>query len=156
MVINNRGFRLGVAIIIANQEGKLFWGKRYGHKSAWQFPQGGVLPYETVEETMYRELNEEVGLVTSDVEILAVSRNWLHYKLPVNMRRYFQEPLCIGQKQRWFLLRLVTDDSRICLEQKSPEFDMWHWVDYWYPAHNVVFFKRGVYLRALKEFEGLV
>lgn len=156
MVINNRGYRLGVGIILANREGKLFWGRRFGRKGAWQFPQGGVAPYETVEETMYRELGEEVGLLPSDVEIVGVSRGWLYYKLPPNLRRYFQTPLCIGQKQKWFLLRLTTDDSRICLEQESPEFDMWHWVDYWYPINHVVFFKRQVYLHALQEFAHLL
>jgi putative (di)nucleoside polyphosphate hydrolase len=153
MVINNKGYRLGVGIALANKDGRLFWGKRYGQKSAWQFPQGGILPYETLEETMYRELHEEVGLKSDDVEILGVTERWLHYKLPVNMRRYFQEPLCIGQKQKWFLLRLLTDDSQICLEQESPEFDLWKWVDYWYPVDNVVFFKRQIYNQALSELE---
>lgn len=156
MVINNKGFRLGVGIILANKEGKLFWGKRFGHKTAWQFPQGGMMPYETVEETMYRELNEEVGLTVSDVEILGVSRSWLHYRLPVNLRRYHQEPLCVGQKQKWFLLRLTGGDSKICLDMPSPEFDQWCWVDYWHPTENVVFFKRHVYMLALKEFSHLV
>lgn len=156
MVIDNRGYRLGVGIIISNQDGKLFWGRRYGRKGAWQFPQGGVFPYETVEETMFRELREEVGLLPSDVEILGVGRKWLYYQLPLNMRRHFQLPLCIGQKQRWFLLRLVSEDNKICLDQPSPEFDMWHWVDYWYPAHHVIFFKRQIYMCALKEFSHLI
>lgn len=153
MVIDNRGYRLSIGIVLVNREGKLFWGKRYRQKNAWQFPQGGVMPYETLEETMYRELGEEVGLVESDVEILGVTRRWFHYKLPTNLRRYFQKPLCIGQKQKWFLLRLVSDDMRICLEQESPEFDEWHWVDYWYPPENVIFFKRTLYKNVLKELE---
>lgn len=156
MVINNNGYRLGVGIILANHEGKLFWGKRYGRRNAWQFPQGGVMPYETLEETMYRELNEEVGLTISDVKIIDVSKRWLHYKLPVNLRRHFQTPLCIGQKQKWFLLRLTSNDNNICLEQQSPEFDKWHWVDYWYPVDHVVYFKRHVYISALKEFAHLI
>ena len=156
MVIDNRGYRLSVGIIIVNREGKLFWGKRYRQKNAWQFPQGGVMPYETIEETMYRELGEEVGLSTDDVEIMGVTRNWVHYKLPINLRRYFQRPLCIGQKQKWFLLRFVSDDTRICLEQESPEFDDWCWVDYWYPPQHVVFFKRVLYSKVLKELAGLL
>jgi len=153
MIIDNRGYRLGVGIIVVNRDGKLFWGKRYRQKNAWQFPQGGVMPYETVKETMYRELCEEVGLEKSDVEILGVTQNWWHYTLPPNLRRYFQKPLCIGQKQKWFLLRLVSDDMRICVKQESQEFDDWRWVEYWYPPQHVVFFKRALYKHVLKELE---
>lgn len=152
-MINNRGYRLGVGIIIVNKENQVFWGKRVGNKDAWQFPQGGVLPYETLEETMYRELKEEVGLSPEDVVILGVTRRWLHYKLPTHLRRYFQSPLCIGQKQKWFLLRLVSGEDKICLEQESPEFGAWKWVDYWYPVQNVVFFKKQIYHQALTDLE---
>jgi putative (di)nucleoside polyphosphate hydrolase len=152
MVIDNRGYRLCIGIVLINREGKLFWGKRYRQKNAWQFPQGGLMPYETIEEAMYRELGEEVGLKEEDVEIIGVTKRWLHYKLPVKLRRYSQKPLCIGQKQKWFLLRFLADDTKICLEQESPEFDEWRWVDYWYPEQHVIFFKRGVYELVLQEF----
>lgn len=156
MVIDNRGYRLSVGMVLVNSEGKLFWGKRYRQRNAWQFPQGGLMPYETLEETMYRELAEEIGLTASDVKILGVTRKWLNYKLPDNLRRYFQKPLCVGQKQKWFLLKMLTADERICLEQESPEFDAWRWVEYWYPPKHVVFFKRDLYSKVLKELESLV
>ena len=63
-----------------------------------------------------------------------------------------RHPVCIGQKQRWFLLRLLSDDSAIRIDaHPKPEFDRWRWVDYWEPAREVVFFKRFVYRRALAE-----
>jgi putative (di)nucleoside polyphosphate hydrolase len=152
-MIDKSGYRLNVGIILANKDKKIFLGKRLGNKNAWQFPQGGMNPYETLEETMYRELNEEVGLSREDVKILAVTHHWLYYKLPPKMRRYFQTPLCIGQRQKWFLLQLISDDSKIKLDSTSPEFETWQWVNYWEPLETVIYFKRNIYQKVLTEFE---
>ena len=151
-MINNQGYRLNVGIILVNSFGKVFWAKRFHSKDAWQFPQGGVQSYETLEETMYRELREEVGLEIGDVEILGVTKHWLYYHLPVHLRRRSQ-PLCIGQKQRWFLLRLLAGDEKIQLDTlDSPEFDQWRWEEYWYPVDHVIAFKRQIYRKALQAF----
>ena len=150
-MIDSKGFRLNVGIIICNRHGKVFWGKRLG-ESAWQFPQGGIDYAENPEQAMYRELFEETGLRQNAVEIIACTQDWLHYRLPKHMLRYRSHPLCVGQKQRWFLLRLVADES--CFNLKStgkPEFDQWRWVDYWHAIEEVVFFKREVYQQALSE-----
>jgi len=152
-MIDKNGYRLNVGIIIANKNGQLFWGKRT-KSQGWQFPQGGVSPYETLEETMFRELHEEVGLTKQDVKILAVTKHWINYKLPVHMQRKVQTPVCIGQKQKWFLLLLTSPDDKFCFTiSKKPEFTRWNWVDYWYPLKQVVYFKRDVYRSVLKEFE---
>lgn len=155
-MIDQRGFRLNVGIIIINQEGKVFWGRRTGHQDAWQFPQGGVKNYETLQEAMFRELKEEVGLATSDVEIITMTQRWHHYRLPHHLRRH-NKPFCIGQKQKWFLLRLVSDENHINLNySESPEFDSWLWVDFFYPIDQVIIFKREVYNRVLHEFHPFV
>lgn len=152
-MIDKNGFRLNVGIILANKDGQLFWGKRIGNKNAWQFPQGGVTSYETLKETMYRELTEELGLTENDVEIIATTKDWLYYKLPVHLRRKLQKPLCIGQRQKWFLLRLIGDDDRINLAYADkPEFTQWLWVDYWRPLREVVYFKHTIYKTVLEEF----
>ena len=102
---------------------------------------------------MFRELEEETGLVADDVEIVAKSQDWLKYRLPPHLIRRHSFPKCIGQKQRWFLLRMKSDESSIKLDQSEhPEFESWTWVDYWLPMDEVVFFKRAVYKRALNEF----
>lgn len=156
-MIDRRGFRLNVGIILLNDEGKVFWGKRPGYKDAWQFPQGGVNNYETLKETMYRELAEETGLTADDVELIGVTRRWLYYNLPYKYQRHHQTPLCIGQKQKWFLLKLVSDEENIRFDQTdSPEFTSWKWVDYWYPVKKVISFKRDVYQKALQELEPLM
>jgi len=153
-MIDSRGYRLNVGIIVTNKKGQLFWGKRV-KASGWQFPQGGVQPYETLEETMYRELKEEVGLAAEDIKILSVTKRWLRYKLPEHMTHYAKtsQP-CIGQKQKWFLLSLNEDDNKINLNTGAkPEFTEWRWVDYWFPLKQVIYFKRGVYKKVLTEFE---
>jgi|TARA_R110002167_G_scaffold203006_7_gene406973 putative (di)nucleoside polyphosphate hydrolase len=151
-VIDAEGFRANVGIVICNELGQVFWARRYGQHS-WQFPQGGIDENETAEQTMYRELHEEVGLKPEDVKILAVTKNWLRYKLPKRLVRQGSNPVCIGQKQKWFLLQLTCKEEDVDLLHSShPEFDNWRWVSYWYPVRNVVSFKREVYRRVMKEF----
>ncbi len=152
-MIDSDGFRHNVGIILSNQAGMLFWAKRV-NQNAWQFPQGGIRENENPEQAMYRELQEETGLLPKDVELVGVTRSWLRYKLPRRYIRHHSHPVCIGQKQRWFALRLVGDETSVQLDAcQKPEFDGWRWVDYWKPADEVVFFKREVYRMALKELE---
>ncbi|WP_263322443.1 RNA pyrophosphohydrolase [Endozoicomonas sp. Mp262] len=150
-MIDSDGFRPNVGIILANHLGQVLWARRI-RQDAWQFPQGGINDGETPEQAMYRELYEEVGLQPDDVEILACTRGWLRYRLPRRLIRRDQHPLCIGQKQKWFLLNLLSSDDSIRVDHtSSPEFDGWRWVSYWYPLGQVVSFKREVYRRALRE-----
>lgn len=150
-MIDVDGYRANVGIMLSNSRGQLFWAKRIGTQNAWQFPQGGINKGESPEEACYRELKEEVGLSSSEVKTLDITRGWLKYRLPRKLVREKQKPVCIGQKQKWFLLELVGEESAICLDQSdSIEFDEWRWVSYWYPLNQVITFKREVYRRALK------
>lgn len=151
-MVDENGFRPNVGIIIANSNGAVLWAKRVGMNDAWQFPQGGIKAKETPEQALYRELREEVGLSPDDVRVLGCTRDWLHYRLPPRLVRHNVKPLCVGQKQKWFLLQLMSNDKKIKLDNsKTPEFDTWAWVSYWYPLNQVVSFKREVYRRAMKE-----
>jgi len=154
--IDEDGFRANVGIILTNETGHVFWAGRAG-RSGWQFPQGGILPGESATDAMFRELEEEIGLTREDVCVLGTTRGWLRYRLPRRYIRYHSLPVCIGQKQRWFLLKLVSAENRVrfdCCER--PEFDRWCWVNWWQPVNDVIYFKRRVYLRALREFGRLV
>jgi len=156
MIVDLKGYRLNVGIIIANENGFVFWGRRIG-QDAWQFPQGGVSENESATDAMYRELNEEVGLFPEDVKILGSTKRWIKYKLPNQYLRKHSKPLVIGQKQKWFLLQLVASDRKIQLNlTNKPEFDSWRWVKYWHPVKEVIYFKRHVYKQALTELETLV
>ena len=149
--IDAEGFRANVGIILANADGRLLLGGRAGAKG-WQFPQGGMIEGEEPLDAMYRELHEEVGLEPGDVEVLGITRDWLRYTLPNKFIRRNSEPLCIGQKQRWFMLRLLSGEDRVRFDRsEKPEFDRARWVPFWRPVNEVIYFKRRVYARALHE-----
>ena len=155
-MIDLDGYRPNVGIILSNDRGRLLWARRIG-QDAWQFPQGGIHASETPEEALFRELNEELGLYPEQVQIMGNTRGWLRYRLPQRLIRHHDKPVCIGQKQKWFLLRLIGEDSDVCLTgSPRPEFDHWRWVSYWYPVRKVVPFKRKVYVRALRELAPLL
>lgn len=156
MVIDRAGYRLNVGIILVNDSDRVFWGRRQGH-DAWQFPQGGLAAGETALDAMYRELREEIGLEPADVQVLGSTKRWLKYRLPKQFLRHGSDPLVIGQKQKWFLLKLVTSEQKVRLDlSDSPEFDSWRWIDYFEPPEQVIFFKKQVYTQALKELQGLL
>ena len=155
-MIDSKGFRANVGIILCNGDGRVFWARRV-RQDAWQFPQGGIQERESAEDALFRELQEEVGLQPGHVEVMGATRDWLYYRLPKHLIRRHSKPLCIGQKQRWFLLRLVGSEEDVCLDHcDTPEFDRWRWVSYWHPLREIVFFKRKVYERALTELAPLV
>lgn len=150
-VIDLEGYRANVGIILMRASGQVFLGRRVGGRG-WQFPQGGMRVGEEVEQAAFRELQEEVGLVPDDVEPIGATADWLRYRLPPRFQRRHQQPLCIGQKQRWLLMRVRSDDTRFDLASTAePEFDRWRWADYWEPVREVIYFKRPVYVRALQE-----
>jgi putative (di)nucleoside polyphosphate hydrolase len=151
IMLDREGYRPNVGIVLVNARDEVFWGKRIREHS-WQFPQGGIKHCETPEQAMYRELYEEVGLRPEHVKILGRTRGWLHYDVPRHWVKREWRNTYRGQKQIWFLLRLVGRDSDVCLRSSAhPEFDAWRWSNYWVPLDTVIEFKRGVYRLALTE-----
>ena len=132
-MLDKEGYRPNVGIILLNQRNEVFWGKRIGQHS-WQFPQGGIQQGENPKDAMLRELQEEIGLLR---------------------RQNQQRPRRVaykGQKQIWFLLRMIGQDSAINLRAfDQPEFDAWRWSSYWIALDDVIEFKRKVYELALCE-----
>jgi putative (di)nucleoside polyphosphate hydrolase len=150
-MIDRDGYRPNVGIVLVNARNDVFWAKRV-REHAWQFPQGGIQSGETPEEAMFRELQEEVGLDPHHVRILGRTRDWLRYDVPRHWVRRDARFLYRGQKQIWFLLRLVGRDCDVSLRRSDkPEFDAWRWQRYWVPLDAVVDFKREVYQLALSE-----
>ena len=150
-MLDREGFRPNVGIILLNARNQVFWGKRLRTHS-WQFPQGGIKYGESPEQAMLRELHEEVGLHPDHVRILARTRDWLRYEVPEHFIRKDARGHYRGQKQIWFLLRLMGRDSDLDLRATDhPEFDAWRWNEYWVPLELVIEFKRDVYQTALTE-----
>ncbi|HLT26183.1 MAG TPA: RNA pyrophosphohydrolase [Zeimonas sp.] len=155
-MLDRDGYRPNVGIILVNSRNSVFWGKRIREHS-WQFPQGGIKRGESPEQAMFRELHEEVGLHPHHVRVVGRTRDWLRYEVPEHWVRREWRGHYRGQKQIWFLVRLVGRDSDIDLRASShPEFDAWRWNDYWVPLDAVIEFKRGVYVQALNELARFV
>jgi putative (di)nucleoside polyphosphate hydrolase len=150
-MLDRDGYRPNVGIVLANGKNEVFWGKRI-REHAWQFPQGGIKRGESPEQAMFRELREEVGLLPQRVRVVGRTRRWLRYDVPDHWVRQEWRGHYRGQKQIWFLLRLVGRDTDVDLRASGhPEFDAWRWHAYWVPLEGVIEFKREVYRCALEE-----
>jgi putative (di)nucleoside polyphosphate hydrolase len=155
-MLDREGYRPNVGIVLLNSRNEVFWGKRVGQHS-WQFPQGGIAHGESPEQAMFRELHEEVGLLPEHVQIIGRTRDWLRYDVPEEyLRRQHatrvHRAAYRGQKQIWFLIRLIGLDTDIQLRAtEHPEFDAWRWVPFWIQLDAVIGFKREVYQLALSE-----
>ncbi len=156
-MLDEHGYRPNVGIILINDRRQVFWGKRVREHS-WQFPQGGIKSGEDPEQAMFRELEEETGLKPHHVEIIGRTQDWLRYDVPDRWVRREWRGHYRGQKQIWFLLRMLGQDSDVTLkcDFEKPEFDAWRWHDFWIPLESVIEFKRGVYQSALTELSRLV
>ena len=143
------GYRLNVGLIIVNDKGKLLLCKRKDINS-WQFPQGGIDFGETPLKAAKRELFEEVGIKGSSVRLIGSMEEWIKYDIPKeNRRKRLLQKNFKGQKQKWFMFKLIKDVN-ICFENDpDSEFDEYKWVSYWYPLQSIIFFKKGLYRTVL-------
>jgi putative (di)nucleoside polyphosphate hydrolase len=155
-MLDREGFRPNVGIIMLNANNEVWWGKRVREHS-WQFPQGGIKYGESPEQAMFRELEEETGLLPEHVKVIGRTRDWLRYEVPDHFIKREIRGHYRGQKQIWFLLRMVGRDCDVNLRASThPEFDAWRWHDYWVPLDTVIEFKRGVYQLALQELSRFI
>jgi len=155
-MLDRDGYRPNVGIILINSRNEVFWGKRIREHS-WQFPQGGIKRGESPDQAMFRELHEEVGLRPDHVRVIGRTREWLRYEVPSHWVRREWRGHYRGQKQIWFLLKLVGRDTDIDLRASGhPEFDAWRWSEFWIPLDAVIEFKREVYRLALEELSRML
>jgi putative (di)nucleoside polyphosphate hydrolase len=146
-------YRPAVGIMLLNPAGLAFIGRRIDMPAglaAWQMPQGGIDPGETLRQAAFRELKEEVG--TDKAEILAETRGWLHYDLPTDIASRMWSGRWRGQRQKWFLMRFTGEDADINPATEHPEFDAWEWVEPRRLPELIVPFKRPLYCDLLAEF----
>lgn len=151
-------YRPCVGMLLLNPQDRVFVGRRIDTAkegdNIWQMPQGGIDKGETPEAAALRELQEEIG--TGKAEIIAESRQWLHYDLPDHLVGKVWKGRYRGQKQRWFALRFLGRDEDIDLETPHPEFDAWQWVDLDDLPGLVIPFKRDTYRAVVSEFRELL
>jgi len=150
-MLDRAGYRPNVCIVLVNDVNNVLMCRRLNEK-AWQFPQGGILYQEKPKDAMYRELFEEIGLLSHQVQILGRTQGWLHYNVPKKFIRSYHQGIYKGQKQIWYLLKLIDKQASINLfNSDKPEFDDSAWYNYWSAINMVIDFKKEVYENALHE-----
>lgn len=142
-------YRPCVGVMLINREGLVFTGERIDTPDAWQMPQGGIDEGETPEEAALRELEEEIGLSADQVSVISQTNDWVTYDLPPHLLGRAWGGRFRGQKQKWFLMRLLVADSAINLATAHPEFSAWKWSEPDHMLGEIVPFKREVYRQVL-------
>ena len=152
---NRLPFRVGVGIVLLNQENKVFVGKRKDNPlDKWQMPQGGVEPNELLLMAMKRELEEETSI--KNIEVLKEFNRWLEYELPRNLIGKIWQGKYRGQKQKWFIVKFTGMESEININTKFPEFVEWKWIDMNLLPSLIVNFKKQVYKDILNELKKFI
>ena len=147
-------YRPCVGVMLLNRDGLIFAGQRIDSDApAWQMPQGGIDDGETPQQAALRELEEEIGLPPSRVELLAQTPDWLHYDLPADIVPRIWGGRFRGQKQHWFLMRFLGEDAEIDIEERAhPEFSRWRWIGAEQMLAEIVPFKRPTYEQVIAAF----
>jgi len=114
-------YRPNVAMIIVSSSypsaREIFLAQRNDLLDVWQFPQGGIDEGEEIQEALFRELKEEIG--TDSVEVIAEFPEWISYDFPPKIAQSMKP--FVGQKQRYFLVKLK-EDAVINIQTQHPEF----------------------------------
>ena len=116
-------------------------------------PQGGIDPGEDARVAALRELEEETGVPAQKVQILAETPGWIPYELPADLIPLLWGGKYRGQKQKWFLMRFLGEDSDVNIDTDDPEFSAWKWIAPADLPETIVSFKRDVYRSVLAAFK---
>ena len=151
---NNLPLRIGVGIVLLNNKNNIFVGKRLDNPgNYWQMPQGGVDNNENFFEAAKRELEEETSI--KSIRLIKELDSWLQYELPKNLLGKIWEGKFRGQKQKWFIMKFIGDESEINIKTITPEFSEWKWIKPIYLTDFVVDFKFNVYNKIKEELKFL-
>ena len=151
-MINLLPYRLGVGLVIINDQLEIFTGRRLDNTKAWQMPQGGIDNNEIPLEAAYREMYEETGIKKSKVTLLKQTKTWYRYDLPQEIQNKFWGGKFRGQSQKWFLFKFIGNEFDINIETKDQEFSDWKWSKKTEMLDSIVPFKRSLYQSVLKDF----
>ena len=151
----NLPMRIGVGVIILNNENKVFVGKRRDNPiDKWQMPQGGLDKGEDYISAMKRELYEETSI--RNIEILKEIEGFFEYELPKNLVGIIWRGKFRGQKQKWFIVRFIGKEKEINLKTKNQEFIEWKWILPNELPKVIVNFKKNMYEQLLKNIQSFI
>ena len=146
-------YRHCVGMMILNHDNNILVGRRIDHPSGyWQMPQGGIDKNEIPEDSVLREMMEEIG--TNAVKLINTSSQWLSYEIPEDTLKTLPwGNKYIGQTQKWFVFRFIGTNKDINVGTENPEFSEWKWIDHNNLIESAVPFKRNLYEKILEEFK---
>lgn len=146
-------YRPAAGVMLLNRHGKVWVGQRRDSTlEAWQMPQGGLDEGEDALDGALRELEEETGIPSRLVEIVARCPVELDYDLPDDLVGKMWGGRWRGQRQTWFLARFLGEDRDVNLETPEPEFRAWKWAEPEELPAMIVPFKKELYERVLEAF----
>ena len=151
-MINLLPYRLGVGLVIINDQLEIFTGRRLDNTKAWQMPQGGIDNNEIPLEAAYREMYEETGIRKSKVTLLKQTKTWYRYDLPQEIQNKFWGGKFRGQSQKWFLFKFIGTEFDINIDTEDQEFSDWKWSKKTEMLDSIVPFKRSLYQSVFKDF----
>jgi len=147
--------RSGVGIVLLNNKNKVLVGKRLDNpKDFWQMPQGGIDINEDYLDAAKRELEEETSI--KSVELIKELDGWLKYDLPEELVGKVWKGKYSGQKQKWFIMKFLGNDSEININTPNPEFLDWKWVEIDKITDLVVDFKLNIYKEIKKKTKEII
>ena len=147
--------RLGVGIVLLNDNNEVFVGKRIDNpKNFWQMPQGGVDKSENFLDAAKRELKEETSI--KNVRLIKEIEGWLTYELPKDLLGKIWKGKYRGQKQKWFIMKFLGNNNEININTEKPEFLNWKWINPSKLPEVAINFKINIYRKISKELSAFI
>jgi putative (di)nucleoside polyphosphate hydrolase len=144
---DEKPYRIGVVAVFVNDSGEVLTCKAK-RNNEWVFPQGGVEKGETFEQTLYREVLEEIG--NNEFDIIRKADNLMSYDFRPPRRFDFR-----GQVQQWYLCRFKPGMGPDLDKTLDEEFSTFSWVSPKQAVGEAMYVKRSRYKQGLSEL-GLV
>lgn len=147
--------RKGVGVVVLNDKNYVFVGKRKDNPgNKWQMPQGGINEGEDYVTAMKRELAEETSI--KNIKILKEINKTYEYVLPDNLVGIIWKGKFRGQIQKWFITKFLGKETEININTKNPEFIEWKWIEPNKLPEVIVYFKKDLYKKLLKEINLII